>query len=95
MTSTQVDGLCKYIDRMKSSGACENVKLKHELVKNSALLAASYRKLITWLVRLPFTKLKPFEKFRDEINAQMKVFFKFFRKKINETSFEKMRQIVI
>jgi hypothetical protein len=93
MTSNQVVGLCKYIDRMSLNGT-DHAKLKHDLIKNSALLAATYRKLITWLVRLPFTKLKPFEKFRDEINNKMKVFFKLFRKKINETSYDEIRQSV-
>lgn len=96
MTSNQISGLCKYIDRITSMGVDNNavVRLKHDLIKNSALLAASYRKLITWLVRLPFTKLRAFEKFRDEINSQMKTFFKIFRKKINENSFDEMKQSV-
>lgn len=93
MTCNQVTSLCKYIDRI-SSGSGET-KLKQDLVRNSALLAATYRKLITWLVRLPFTKIKPFDKFRQEVNSQMKTFFRLFRRKITDNSFDEMKQTVI
>lgn len=99
ITLNHITGICKYIERinlltsMGDVDAC--VKLKHDLIKNSAYFATIYRKLITWLVRLPFTKLKAFEKFRDELNFEMKMFFKLFRKKLNENAYDEMKQIVI
>ncbi len=57
-----------------------NFNNKKEFLRTTAhFLSTTYRKLINWLVRLPFTRLKQFELFRDELNAKMKQFTKFFR----------------
>lgn len=89
--------ILNYVDRIKESSVneCENcTKLKHDLIKMASGLATSYRKLITWLVRVPFTRLKQFEKFREEVNFKMKNFLKIFRKKLNENSFDDLKSSV-
>lgn len=101
MTANQMKSMCMYIERLvsdqqSSTFADPNVsaRLKHDLVKNSALLALTYRKLITWLARMPFTKLKDFNTFRESINAHMKTFLKTFRKKVSDGLFEDIKQNV-
>lgn len=69
-------------------------KLSADLVKQTSHLTISYRKLITWLVRLPFTKMKKFESFRDDINFKMKNFFKILRKKLNENQYDDLKQVM-
>jgi hypothetical protein len=61
---------------------CEKcLKLKkYEIVLNSSSLASCYKKLISWLVRIPFTRLKSFDSFREEINSEMRNFLKLMRK---------------
>lgn len=70
-------------------------KLSSDIIKQTCQLAALYRKLITWLVRLPFTKMKKFELFRDDINFKMKSFLKIIRKKLNENQVDELRQMVV
>lgn len=90
--------MCRYIERIVETDQLlsseASTRLKHDLVKNSALLAATYRKLITWLARMPFTKLKDFNIFREAINSYMKAFLKTFRKKVNDGLFDELKQNV-
>jgi hypothetical protein len=51
-----------------------------EMISQTSSLASAYRKLISWLVRIPFTRLKVFADFREEINNEMKSFLRLFRK---------------
>jgi hypothetical protein len=69
------------------------VKWRQELVSNSTSLTPVYRKLLMWLVKLPFTKLKQFELFRNEFNSKMKILLKLLRKKLlTENILNEMRQ---
>ena len=55
---------------------------RREFVKATAcFISITYRKLINWLIRLPFTRLRQFELFRVELNTKMKQFLKMFRSK--------------
>ncbi|CAF0808641.1 unnamed protein product [Brachionus calyciflorus] len=89
--------ILNYLDKIQqySPSECDAAqKLNSDLVKQTSLLATTYRKLITWLVRLPFTKMKRFESFRDDINIRMKNFLKIVRKKLNEKQYDDLKQIV-
>lgn len=95
--------MCKYIERIgavattvdyPAQATNATARLRHDLVKNSAMLASTYRKLITWLARMPFTKLKDFNIFRETINSDMKLFLRSFRKKVNDGSFDELKQNV-
>lgn len=94
-TCNRVQLLIRYVELISScpSFECEQcVKWRHELVSNANSLTPVYRKLLMWLVKLPFTKLKQFELFRNEINLKMKAFLKMFRKKsIAENLLNEMR----
>ena len=61
------------------------------------LMSHKYANLIkcfVFLIRMPFTKLKKIEKFREEINGGMKVFLKTFRKKLSENLFNEIKSNV-
>lgn len=53
---------------------------RYDIVSAGTSLALAYRKVISWLVRFPFTRLKTFENFREEINMEMKNLLRLFRK---------------
>lgn len=90
--------MSSYLEKIQqcSSPECAScTKLSSDVIKQTSQLATLYRKLITWLVRLPFTKMKKFESFRDDINFKMKSFLKIIRKKINENQIEELKQIIL
>jgi hypothetical protein len=73
-TSNKLLLLLKLLDDEKRSNH------KREFIKaTSCFVSITYRKLINWMIRLPFTRLKQCELFRDELNSKMKLFLKIFR----------------
>jgi hypothetical protein len=79
-TSNKLVHLLKLLEeeRKKTSGG--QFGSKREFVKATAcFVSITYRKLINWMIRLPFTRLKQCELFRDQVNSKMKVFLKIFR----------------
>ncbi|RNA31543.1 Beta-mannosidase [Brachionus plicatilis] len=89
--------MSNYLEKIQQCPLPECVscsKLSSDIIKQTSQLATLYRKLITWLVRLPFTKMKKFELFRDDINFKMKSFLKIIRKKLNENQADELRQMI-
>ena len=83
--------LCNVTERMDQCATCHSstsmsecdkcVRLrKYEIISGSSQLALKYRKLISWLVRIPFTRLKAFSQFREEINNEMKSYLRLLKK---------------
>ena len=76
-----------------------NNPAKREFIRSSSqFLSTTYRKLINWLVRSPFTKIQQFVQFRDELNKKIMQFIKLFRNK-NKLNFsssndEELKSIV-
>ena len=88
-TQNRIKVVLNCINKMEMCGCvdscCEKCKpLKRNTISYSSTLATTYGKLMSWLVRIPFTRLKPFEKFREEINNEMKSYLKIFRRKPND-----------
>lgn len=98
-TQNRIVAILNYLSRLASCSCiindCERcVKYKrNEIISASTSLALAYRRLISWLVRIPFTRLKPFENFREEINNEMKNFLRLFRKRIFSDNFYKEMKI--
>jgi hypothetical protein len=73
-TSNKLAALLKLLDEEKRSHH------KREFIKAiSCFISITYRKLINWMIRLPFTRHRQCELFRDELNSKMKLFLKIFR----------------
>lgn len=89
-TKNRIITIMNYISRLENcqciSNDCERCLryARNEIISAAASLAVTYRRLISWLVRIPFTRLKPFEVFREEINNEMKTFLRLFRKRSSE-----------
>lgn len=71
---------------------------RREFIKaTSSFVAVTYKKLINWLIRIPFIRIKRFELFRDELNAKMKQLLKIVRSKTKLTLLsgeEELRQVL-
>ena len=90
-TRNRIITIMNYLSRLENcqtcvSNDCERCVeyARNEIISAAARLALTYRRLISWLVRIPFTRLKPFEVFREEINNEMKIFLRMFRKRSSE-----------
>jgi hypothetical protein len=55
-------------------------KLNNDIIRLSATFTSSCKKLLSWLARLPFTRLSILNQFRDQLNNQMKLILKLFKK---------------
>lgn len=55
-------------------------KLNNDIIRLSTTLTTSCKKLLSWLARLPFTRLSILNQFRDQLNNQMKLILKLFKK---------------
>lgn len=89
---------CSYITSSKYDYyyPCKScLKIEHDICKLMSALSTSYRRLLSWLARLPFTRLKTIDQFRNEINSEMKNLFKLYRKRFKIDNFyETLKQSV-
>lgn len=99
-TQNRIISILNYINQLQNCSCTANecsrcVKYKRtNILSASTSLALTYRKLISWLVRIPFTRLKPFENFREEINSDMKNFFRLIRKRTSENFLNDLKIIL-
>ncbi len=95
-THTRVLSLLNYIRRLENCACtsdcdrCTKYK-RYEIVSAASGLAQAYRRLIAWLVRIPFARLKPFEVFREDINKEMKSLLRLLRRRPADCLYAEMK----